>query len=772
MNRVIPLLAFLLCGGPCVGLLAQSATIDNLGYLDPSSRHATAYGVSPDGATVTGEATAPNFATNGRFHAFRWTQTGRMQDLGGLAMITGVRTAGTAVAGNGVIVGHSEINASLHLRPFRLAAFGGMQALGTLGGANSYAADVSDDGDTIVGSSSIAAGRVHGFRWQGPGAGTMIDLGTLNNVVGASYAEECSADGSAIVGYSWNGSVNRACLFRPGQPPLDLGSLNGPGGFSIATGISAGGSLVVGYSQSASPGNHAFSWRQSTGIAALGTVDAAVGSSVANAVSSDGRVIVGQSANNSRPGGSAAVWIDGQPRQLWDLLVTDYGADPAPWTSFGQVFDVSRDGSVLVGQGTYEGATSAFRITLRQNNPPTIAPPTPVAVECNGGVNTVVLSAQANDPDATDRLTVTWGVGGVVRQTNSNVVPGSNVTFSYNYPDGATPVWIGVSDGKASSAATTRVTVVDTRSPIVVVTADVKTKVDRGQVFASKVNLGTPFVDDICDPAPQLTNDAKAKYRIGTTKVTWTVRDKAGNIAQAVQRVIVKNDPPLASAGSNVTQTTTAPSVKVKLNGSLSRDPNGHKLKYLWKAPGAKLTGAATAKPTGTFKVGTTRVTLTVTDPAGAKSTDVMVVKVRAARPARTAATLADASVRESQLNALDSYQRGRGDSLSGEGLSLAASALALGTLAGNETGANEEVAVSPQEMTSYLTLRAAASQQARMAGDRFYQSFLVSGDENALAASMYAYYGSGLGFADLASGDVHEQLVEDPGERDLIFGP
>jgi hypothetical protein len=161
-------------------------------------------------------------------------------------------------------------------------------------------------------------------------------------------------------------------------------------------------------------------------------------------------------------------------------------------------------------------------------------------------------------------------------------------------------------------------------------------------------------------------------------------------------------------------------------------------------------------------------VTLTVTDEAGAKSTDLMTVKIRAARVARTAATLADASVRESQLNALDIYQRGRGDSLNAEGMALAASASALGALAGDEVGADEDVPVSPSELTSYLTLRATAAQQARMAGDRFYESFVVSGDENALAASMYAYYGSGLGIADLSSSDVHEALIDEP----QPFGP
>jgi probable HAF family extracellular repeat protein len=770
MNRLFFLLALLPVALPGVDLLAQSATVESLSYLNFTSRYSIARGVSPDGQTVTGLSRAPGYATNSRYHAFRWTPTDGIQNLGAIDSVSnGIYAEGRAISANGLIVGTSNINTAGETRAFRLASFGGMQALPYLG-SYSEATDVSDDGSVIVGDSFSS--RYYAVRWTGAGNQTIESFRTIGDVVGSAVATACSADGSAIVGYSSTGAVSHACLFRTGQPAFDLGSLIGPAGSSGCLGISANGVHVVGYSSDPSGYSHAMYWMQSRGMVDLGTVDGVPGYSQANAVSANGRLIVGYSFNNSRPGGGAAVWIDGAPRQLWDLLVTDYHADMGSWTTLDLVYDVSRDGSVLVGYGTFEGVTTGFRVTLRQNNPPTIVPPTPVSVECTGGVNTVVLSAKVNDADSTDRLTVTWGVDGAIRQTNSNLVPGSNVTFSYKYEDGQTPVWMQVSDSKAAMEATTKVTVVDTKSPIVVVSADVHVKVDRGKIFASGVKLKRPFVSDVCDPAPKVTNNAKAKYPIGTTKVTWTVRDEDGNVAKAVQRVIVKNDPPVANAGANVTQTTTAPSVKVRLNGSLSRDPNGQKLTYLWKAPGAKLTGATTARPVGVFRVGTTRVTLTVTDEAGARSTDLMTVNIRAAQTVRTAATLADASMRESQLNALDSYQRGRGDSLSAEGLSLAGSAFALGAMAGDDVGANENASVSPEELTSYLTLRAQAAQQARMAGDRFYESFLAGGDGNALAASMYAYYGSGLNAADLASSDVHEALVDPPGEVDFAFEP
>lgn len=759
MNAVRLLVALALCGVSGAEVFAQSATIENLSYLNFNTRFATANGVSPDGQTVTGQSGFSN--SPNRTHAFRWTPSDKLQNLGAFSPPTeSANASGEAVSANGWIVGSTTISTS-DSAAFRLGAFGGMQGLPRLG-VVAGAQAVSDDASVIVGY-SYSGSRYVPVRWIGANNLTIDPLRTIGDVVGSAFATAVSADGSTIAGYSWNGANNHACLYRIGQPAFDLGSLAGPAGASVVNGLSADGALAVGYSQNPAGYYRAAYWRAGDGLVELRTVDGvSTGSSIANDTSGDGRVIVGNSSNASRPGGSAAVWINGQPRQLWDLLVTDYRADLTHWTSLDDVTDVSRDGSVLVGRGVYHGASSAFRITLRPNSPPSVAPPTPARVESTGSATRIVLTAKANDPDATDRLTVNWGIGGSVLQSTGNLVPGSDVTFSYNYKIGATPVWVQVSDGKAPlTGSSTTVSVVDTKSPIVVVANDVRVKVNRGEVFASGVSLGRPAVVDVCDPKPKVTNNARKKYPIGTTNVTWTVRDKSGNVARAVQKVIVKNDPPVANAGANVTQSTTASSVNVRLNGSLSRDPNGHTLKYLWKAPGAKLSSATAVRPMGTFPVGTTRVTLTVTDEGKLKSTDVMIVKIQAAKATRTAAKLADASVREAQVNAVDSIQRGKGDASSAQGLSYAASAYAIGALAGDKIGADKQAAASADELNDYLVLRAQAAQQARMAGNSFYQSYLVSGDGNSLAASMYAYYGSAYGVADLSSNDVHEELVE-----------
>jgi hypothetical protein len=73
----------------------------------------------------------------------------------------------------------------------------------------------------------------------------------------------------------------------------------------------------------------------------------------------------------------------------------------------------------------------------------------------------------------------------------------------------------------------------DTTPPSITCPANVT--VASGQA----VNLGTPTVSDLVDPNPTVSNNAPASYPVGTTTVTWTARDAAGNAATCTQTVTV-----------------------------------------------------------------------------------------------------------------------------------------------------------------------------------------------------------------------------------------
>ena len=119
-----------------------------------------------------------------------------------------------------------------------------------------------------------------------------------------------------------------------------------PTGVGRATGMSADGAVVSGNGSTA-----AFRWTEATSAVPLTPVGG-YGSTVANVVSADGSFIVGSSSGIGIPdGGTHAVrWNEAG-------VATDLG-DLASGPIDAIAYDVSADGSVVVGQGAVESSSS------------------------------------------------------------------------------------------------------------------------------------------------------------------------------------------------------------------------------------------------------------------------------------------------------------------------------------------------------------------------------------------------------------------------------
>ncbi|HEV7281689.1 MAG TPA: HYR domain-containing protein [Pirellulaceae bacterium] len=385
------------------------------------------------------------------------------------------------------------------------------------------------------------------------------------------------------------------------------------------------------------------------------------------------------------------------------------------------------------------------------NGAPTATALLPKTVECVAGQHLVTLSTTANDADG-DSLTVTWKVDGRVEKEQSGVAPGTTVSFDFAYPHGVHQVAVEASDGIDTTVSRTTVTVQDTAAPIVIVAADVRVRTDRGKLFATKVVLTTPTASDASGHPVTLTADAPARYRLGDTVVTWTATDEAGNQANATQMVTVVNRRPKANAGKNVTIATTSErGARVTLDGSRSSDPDEHNLKYAWRAKGVKLAPNRLPKASGIFPVGTTVVSLTVTDAAGARHRDTVrvIVKLKNAkrRPRGSDANRSFAAASQ-QARAAAETKSSTGSTLSG--LAYANAAAAYGDAAGDhvrwEEGKSEEAAA-----LRYAELRALQRAYGQAAASSLLAAYAETGDERLLAAYRYAAYGNAYATADLS---------------------
>ena len=94
-----------------------------------------------------------------------------------------------------------------------------------------------------------------------------------------------------------------------------------------------------------------------------------------------------------------------------------------------------------------------------------------------------------------------------------------------------------------------------------------------------------------------------------------------------------ENGAPVADAGADVNTECAGGSTAVTLDASLSSDPDGDTLTFLWSAPGIAFDEPGSETPTGQFPLGTTEVTLTVRDEFGAEDTDTVNVGVTDTTP-------------------------------------------------------------------------------------------------------------------------------------------
>ncbi len=245
-------------------------------------------------------------------------------------------------------------------------------------------------------------------------------------------------------------------------------------------------------------------------------------------------------------------------------------------------------------------ATCDQKITVKDCDAPRITCPDDKEV-CNdqGKTYATIPLADLGTPTANDPAAVI-----------TNNAPSNN-----QYPIGTTTVtWTATDAAGNKATCDQKITVKDCEAPRITCPDDKEVCNDQGKTYATipLADLGTPTVDD---PAAVITNNAPSnnQYPIGTTTVTWTATDAAGNKATCDQKITVKDcEAPRITCPDDKEvcndQGKTYSTIPLADLGTPTVDD-----------PAAVITNNAPSN--NQYPIGTTTVTWTATDAAGNKAT-------------------------------------------------------------------------------------------------------------------------------------------------------
>ncbi len=256
-----------------------------------------------------------------------------------------------------------------------------------------------------------------------------------------------------------------------------------------------------------------------------------------------------------------------------------------------------RDAAGNMGTGT-------FTVTVRDTSAPVVAAPANIVAEATSAAGAAVsYGASASD-----------AVSGNVAVSGT---PASGSLFAI----GTTTVALSATDGAGNTgAASFTVTVRDTTAPVI--TAPANITAEATSAAGAPVTFTAATATDAVTASPTITYSAASgsTFALGSTPVTVTARDAAGNTSTATFTITVRDTTaPVVTAPANITaEATSAAGAAITFGAGSATDT-------VTAAPAISYSTASGS----TFAIGTTTVTVTGTDSAGNAGTATFTVTVK-----------------------------------------------------------------------------------------------------------------------------------------------
>ncbi|MBI2861022.1 MAG: HYR domain-containing protein [Chloroflexi bacterium] len=241
--------------------------------------------------------------------------------------------------------------------------------------------------------------------------------------------------------------------------------------------------------------------------------------------------------------------------------------------------------------------TGTQEVIVQDTTAPMVTPPADVTAPATGNVTTVEIGAAT----ATDAV-------GVVSLSND-----APAGFSMGT---TTVTWTAVDEAGNTGTAAQQVTVFDADTLVVTPPGDLVVEASSSEM---SLDIGVAVALGGMGEV-SITNDAPATFPVGTTTVTWTATDAAGNVVTVTQQVTVQDTTaPVVTPPADVTVPAAGETTPVDIGMATATDVVGV----------VSISSDAPAE----FLAGTTTVTWTAIDAAGNVGTAVQQVTVQIIEP-------------------------------------------------------------------------------------------------------------------------------------------